>query len=468
MALYVKPLWHNNIFLLLPTKLSKLLLLILIFCLISLSDEITITSKNNKVDNVGGGITADLIHGDSPLSPFYDPSLTPFERVRNSFRHSLARRRSIRSNNSKLSSPEAFLTHISGFYLMKLRVGNPPVDLMGIADTGSDLTWTQCAPCSRCYKQKTPIFDPKKSKTYSTVSCKSQQCQTLRFENPSCDNTTNGCLYETIYGGGTHSSGDLATETFLFDSNLPFSKVAFGCGHNNFVGEGLGTSSGIVGLGGGPVSIIRQLKKYYSIDAKISYCLPPPNSNVSSKINFGSNAVVSGPKVMSTPLVKKEHDTFHYVTFEGISVGNNKLAFKSKESRKTVEEGNMFIDTGSTYTYLTTDFYFKFLSALEKALNGTPTANPEGGFQVCYEKPANGKFNSPTITAHFRGGVDLVLSPDATFVEVNKEVVCLAMLPDFSNDLVLGNSQMINYLIGIDLENQKVDFLPTNDCTNPN
>ncbi|KAL8064381.1 hypothetical protein ABFX02_01G085900 [Erythranthe guttata] len=452
MAFYVKP-RSNNIFLL-P------IILFVLFCLICSSSESEAITNNV-------GITADLIHGDSPLSPFYDPSLTRFQRVTNALRHSLARRRSIRSNNSKSSPPEVSLTPVSGFYLMKMQVGDPPIELMGIADTGSDLMWTQCAPCSRCYKQKTPIFDPKKSKTYDTVSCKSQECQSLRFEHPSCENTTNGCRYELYYASRAYTSGDLATETFIFDQNLAFSKIVFGCGHKNYGGS-LGTSSGIVGLGGGPVSIIRQLKKYYSIDAKISYCLPHPNSNVSSKINFGSNAVVSGPKVMSTPLVKKEHDTFHYVTFEGISVGNNKLAFKSKESRKTVEEGNMFIDTGSTYTYLTTDFYFKFLFALDKALNGTPTANPEGGFQVCYEKPANGKFNSPTITAHFRGGVDLVLSPDATFVEVNKGVVCLAMLPDFSNDLVFGNSQMINYLIGIDLENQKVDFLPTNDCTNPN
>ncbi|KAL7160268.1 hypothetical protein ABFS83_01G082400 [Erythranthe nasuta] len=469
MALYVKPLWNNNIFLLLPTKLSKILL-ILIFCLISLSDEITDTSKNNKIDNIGGGVTADLIHGDSPLSPFYDPSLTRFKRVTDSLRHSFLRHHSIRSNDSKSSSltspaPEASLAPVSGYYLMKIQLGNPPIELLGIADTGSDLTWTQCAPCSDCYKQKTPIFDPKKSETYDTVSCKSQECQSLRYEHPSCDNATDGCRYELTYAGRSYTSGDLATETLTFDQNLPFPKVVFGCGHHNY-GDNLGTSSGIVGLGGGPVSIIRQLKKYYSIDAKISYCLPPPNSNVSSKINFGSNAVVSGPKVMSTPLVKREHDTFHYFTFVGISIGNNKLAFKSKKEI-TVEEGNMFIDTGSTYTFLSDQFYSKFVTALKKALSGTPTANPQGEFRLCYENPTNGKFNSPTITAHFRGGVDLVLSPEGIFVEANKGVVCLAILPSYSTDLlVFGNLQQMNYLIGIDLENQKVDFLPTNDCTN--
>ncbi|KAL7123210.1 hypothetical protein ACP275_01G091200 [Erythranthe tilingii] len=349
MAFYIKPL--SNIF---------ILLVIIFFSSIYLCSE-------SEATKIGGGITADLINGDSPLSPFYDPSLTQFQRVRNSLSQSLLRHRSIRSNNSKssvtTSPPASSVTPTSGYYLMKIKVGGPPVELYGIADTGSDLTWTQCAPCYDCFMQKPPIFDPKKSTSYGAVSCKSQQCKTLRFENPFCDNSTNNCRYEIYYGGGAHSYGDLATDTFTFDRNLSFPKVAFGCGHDNS-GEKSGIFSGIVGLGGGPVSIIRQLKKYYSIDAKISYCLPSRDSNATGKINFGSNAVVSGPNLMSTPLVKRTYDTFHYVTLEGFSIGNEKLEYSKKA---IVKEGNIFIDTGSKFTFLSNDFYSEFISALTKS-----------------------------------------------------------------------------------------------------
>ncbi|KAL7160272.1 hypothetical protein ABFS83_01G082800 [Erythranthe nasuta] len=451
MAFYIKP--SSNIF---------ILLVILFFSL---------STESEAIEIGGGGITADLINGDSPLSPFYDPSLTQFQRVRNSLSHSLLRHRSIRSNDSKssvmTSPPESYVTPTAGYYLMKIQVGAPPVEVYGIADTGSDLTWTQCAPCYDCFKQEPPIFDPKKSASYGAVPCKSERCTTLRFENPFCDNSTNNCRYEIYYGGGdgAHSYGDLGTDTFTFDRDMSFPKVAFGCGHDNS-GEKSGTFSGIVGLGGGPVSIIRQLKTYYSIDAKISYCLPSRDSNAAGKINFGSNAVVSGPNLKSTPLVKRSYDTFHYVTLEGFSIGNEKLEYSNKA---IVKEGNIFIDTGSKFTFLSNDFYAEFISALTKAVEGSPKADPRGDFKVCYEKPKNGKFNTPAITAHFGGGVDLVLSPEGTFVEVDEGVVCLTFLPSDSKDfLVFGNLQQLNYLIGIDLENNKVDFLPTtSDCKIP-
>ena len=75
-------------------------------------------------------------------------------------------------------------------------------------------------------------------------------------------------------------------------------KIVFGCGHNNdgTFGE---ARSGIIGLGGGPLSLVSQLNK--SIGGKFSYCLVlTKNSNVTSKINFGSNGLVSGNGVVST------------------------------------------------------------------------------------------------------------------------------------------------------------------------
>ncbi|CAN1245125.1 Aspartic proteinase CDR1 [Linum grandiflorum] len=56
---------------------------------------------------------------------------------------------------------------------MNISLGTPPFSIVAIADTGSDIIWTQCKPCVGCYKQDAPLFDPKSSSTYKTVSCSS-------------------------------------------------------------------------------------------------------------------------------------------------------------------------------------------------------------------------------------------------------------------------------------------------------
>ncbi|KAL0311334.1 UNVERIFIED_CONTAM: Aspartic proteinase CDR1 [Sesamum angustifolium] len=384
-----------------------------------------------------GGVTVDLIHRNSALSPFYDPSTTHFERLRSSFRRSISRQSALTSASSFKSaseSPDSFgatLTPIGGEYLIKIKIGTPPVEILAIADTGSDLTWTQCAPCTQCYRQNAPLFDPTKTTTYRNVSCTLQQCQSLGAESSSCGES-NGCLYQ----------------------------VVFGCGHNN-EGTFNETGSGIVGLGGGAVSIVRQLETI--IGGKFSYCLTTLDLKSSSKISFGPNAIVIGPNVSSTPIVQKSPDTFYYLTLEGVSVGNEALAYNyipNSNSNASVEEGNIIIDSGTTLTFLPNSLYEGLESILEKSINGNRVSDPQGLFGLCYKLPSNGEFNAPPIIAHFTGA-DVELTQENTFVEVEKGVVCLTFVP--SQDLaIFGNLHQMNFLIGYDLENQKVDFLPTN------
>ncbi|KAL0393813.1 UNVERIFIED_CONTAM: Aspartic proteinase CDR1 [Sesamum latifolium] len=430
--------------------------------LISLSEE----TKN-------GGVTLDLIHRDSPLLPFYDPSTTHFEHLRSLFRRSILRHSalSLAYFKSASKSPDLFeatLTSIGGAYLMKINIGTPPVEILAIADTGSDLTWTQCMPCTQCYKQKAPLFNPTNTTTYRSVSCTSQQCQSLGVESSSCDRS-NGCLYQVRYGDRSYSNGNLAVETFTFDSStsnesVVFPKVVFGCGHNND-GTFNEMGSGIVGLGGGAVSIVRQLET--TIGGKFSYCLTTLDSKSSSKISFGPNAIVTGPNVSSTPIVQKSPDTFYYLTLEGVSVGNEALAYNyipNSNSNSSIEEGNIIIDSGTTLTFLPSSLYEGLESTLEKSINGNRVSDPQGLFGLCYRLPNNGEFNAPPIIAHFTGA-DVELTQESTFVEVEKGVVCLTFVP--SQDLaIFGNLHQMNFLIGYDLENQKVGFLPT-DCSKP-
>lgn len=72
------------------------------------------------------------------------------------------------------------------------------------------------------------------------------------------------CEYTIKYGDGSISQGDLSLKTLTLDftsgSSISFPKTVIGFGHNNTLSFE-GKSSGLVGLGNGPVSLINQLVK---------------------------------------------------------------------------------------------------------------------------------------------------------------------------------------------------------------
>ncbi|CAN6712151.1 unnamed protein product [Malus baccata var. baccata] len=146
------------------------------------------------------GFTADLIHRDSPLSPWYNSSVSHYDRLHNAFRRSVTRANHFAKpiitslSSSSSANIQSRIIASAGEYLMNVSIGTPPVEVLGIADTGSDLIWTQCKPCKQCFNQNPPLFDPKKS-------------------------------------------GTLAVETFTIGSTsgrpVSLPKILFGCGHQN-------------------------------------------------------------------------------------------------------------------------------------------------------------------------------------------------------------------------------------------
>ncbi|XP_059276508.1 aspartic proteinase CDR1-like [Lycium ferocissimum] len=430
--------------------------------------HLSFVSCRKIISNVGeDGFTLDFIHRDSSRSPFYNPSNTQSNRLRNAFHRSVSRASFFSKNSlATTNTIQSDIYPIPGEYLMKLSIGTPPVEILAIADTGSDLTWTQCKPCINCFKQTAPLFDSRKSSTYKTVGCDTKECASTGY---SCVRG-NVCEYQMNYGDASHTVGDLAFEKFTFPStsgkNVSIPHVAFGCGHDNG-GTFMKYTSGIIGLGGGEVSIINQLKK--QINGKFSYCLIPlqsSNSNFTSHINFGSSAIVSGNKVVSTPLIKKESSTFYYLNLEGVSVGNKTLEFKSSKIGSSSigvggDEGNIIIDSGTTLTLLPNDFYLNLESMLVDSIRATKKDDPSGTFGLCYESE-NGTIDAPTIVAHFTNA-DLELAPSSTFAEVEEGLVCLTIVPA-QEIAIFGNLAQGNFLIGYDLAAKKVSFKPT-DCT---
>ncbi|KAM7263702.1 hypothetical protein ACFE04_001385 [Oxalis oulophora] len=437
----------------------------LFFCLIVILSFVHVFSRVPPSDI---GFTVDIIHRDSPLSPLYNSSATKFDLLRNAIHRSISRSRHF----TKLFDPTSIKDQIQseiipsgGEYFMEVSVGTPPVKVLGIADTGSDLTWTQCKPCVQCYEQKISLFDPKKSTTYKDLSCDSDSCNALNSNERRCEVNKNTCAYSYSYGDRSFTKGQIATEKFRIGSTKGFSvsipNIVFGCGHNNG-GTFDGFGSGIVGLGGGSLSLVSQLSD--SINGKFSYCLMPEGSgsNVTSKISFGANSIVSGPKVVSTPLIDKEPSTYYYLTLEGISVGKNRLAYSPDFPMSEIEDGNIIIDSGTTLTLLSSGFYEKLASALEETVQVERVSDPNGLLNVCF-KAEGGNIDLPIITLHFKGGANLELQPHHTFAAVEENMVCFTMIP--SNDVsIVGNLAQIDFLIGYDLKEKKVSFKKT-DCT---
>ncbi|WMV19599.1 hypothetical protein MTR67_012984, partial [Solanum verrucosum] len=160
-------------------------------------------------------------------------------------------------------------------------------------------------------------------------------------------------------------------------------------------------------------------------------------------INFGSSAIVSGPNVISTPLIKKEPSTFYYLNLEGVSVGNKTLEFKSSKtspfddaSGDHGQAGNIIIDSGTTLTLLPNDFYSNLESTLVDSIHAIRKDDPSGTFHLCYESE-NGIINAPTIVTHLTNA-DLELSPMSMFAEIEKGLVCLTIVP--TNEIaIFGN-----------------------------
>lgn len=291
-----------------------------LFCLVSI----------DAASEPGNGFSVELINRDSPTSPFYRPEETHTQRFANAFRLSIGRVHHFNQESSSVfpTTVESEIFNNQGEYLMKISLGTPAFEILAIADTGSDLIWTKCRPCVECYQEDAPIFNPKASSTYRDLSCSTRQCRSLSERK--CKR--NQCHYSYSYGDGSFTVGNLAAETITLGSTsgrpVALAKSVFGCGHNNS-GAFSGQVSGLVGLGGGSISLISQLGS--SIGGKFSYCLVPFFSRTanSSKLNFGSKGVVSGEGTMSTPLIRKNPDTFYFLTLEAISVGKKRIKFPS-------------------------------------------------------------------------------------------------------------------------------------------
>ncbi|CAN1233701.1 Aspartic proteinase CDR1 [Linum perenne] len=415
----------------------------------------------NSEAAAGGGFSVQLIHRDSPISPFYNPHLSPSQRIQNALKRSFNRLH----HYSPILAAQSEVTANNGEYLMSISLGTPPVPILAIADTGSDVVWTQCKPCPSCYVQNDPLFDPASSSTYQTVPCSSKACSSLNNEGAFCAENDTVCHYQVGYGDQSHTDGDLAVETLTLGSTdgqrVLFPKTLIGCGHNN-AGTFSANGSGIVGLGGGSASLVTQIGS--SIGYKFSYCLVKLGEDkLTSTMSFGENAVVSG---VSTPLISDPtKPTFYFLNLEGVSVGEKRIPFQvgSSSFGSSDGKGNIIIDSGTTLTILPAVLVSQLSEAVESQIVGGKKAeDPQGDLSLCYVAPTTGtSLGVPRIIFHFQGA-DVELPSSNVFIQVSGTVTCFAFYGS-DDATIYGNVAQQNFLVGYDIQKKTLSFKPT-DC----
>ncbi|XP_022932203.1 aspartic proteinase CDR1-like [Cucurbita moschata] len=364
----------------------------------------------------------------------------------------LIRRRVSPGNVSPMVAKSQIWPETSEF-IVKIAVGTPSTEVHAILDTGSDLFWAQCRPCVKCYQQTNPIYDPSKSSTFRTLSCKSPQCH-LRGSGAACSGTDT-CKYDYGYESGS-TQGELATEKMAVTSRsgatTSFPEVVFGCGHNNS-GTFNANEMGLIGFGRGAISFVSQIGPSVG-GRKFSLCLMPYNTDprISSSLSIGSGSEVQGPGVITAQLVRVSHQTYYSLTLTGISVGKTLVPYSMSGP---LAKGNTILDTGTPQTLLPKELYGRLAAEVRRHIPSKPIDDT-----LCYKD----NLGDLVMTLHFDGDVDLRLSTVQTFNKMPDGSFCFTAMGVDDNDALIGNSMMANFLVGYDIDNMTVSFKST-DCT---
>ncbi|OVA05232.1 Peptidase A1 [Macleaya cordata] len=340
-------------------------------------------------------------------------------------------------------------------YIVTLQLGRRNMTV--IVDTGSDVTWVQCAPCKFCYSQQDPLLNPGLSRSYKSVLCNSSTCQSLQAAtgfSGVCGTDQKTCNYMVSYGDGSYTRGELGRER-LYLGKTYVNDFIFGCGRNN---KGLfGGASGLMGLGRSNLSLISQTIKKF--DGVFSYCLPSTNADSSGSLTFGRGSSVYKnftPISYTNMVPNPQLSTFYFLNLTGISIGG--VAIQAPGFAK----GRTLIDSGTVITRLVPSVYNALKTEFLKQFSGYPPAPSYSILDTCFNLTAYEEVNIPTLKLQFEDvvGVNVDVNGMFYFAKTDASQVCLALASLSSEDDIgiIGNFQQRNLRVVYDTKKSKVGF----------
>ncbi|KAF8115825.1 hypothetical protein N665_0025s0272 [Sinapis alba] len=343
----------------------------------------------------------------------------------------------------------------SGNYIVTVGIGTPKHNLSLVFDTGSDLTWTQCQPCSgngTCYPQEEPIFNPSSSSSYSNVSCSSPVCDSLipgHYRRCSASN----CIYGVVYGDSSFTLGFLAKEKFTLNSDV-FDGVNFGCGKNNrglFYG-----AAGLLGLSRGEFSFPSQTATKYN--NTFSYCLPS-SPDYTGHLTFGSGGLSNSVKY--TPISTATESGA--ASFYGLDIVGITVAGKELEIPLTVfSTAGALIDSGTVITRLPPKAYAALRTAFKENMSNYTSTLGQSILDTCYNFTGFESVEIPKVSFSFKGGTDVEVDSKGILYVFDVSQVCLAFAGNGNDDdvAIFGNVQQKTLQVVYDGAGGRVGFAP--------
>ncbi|KAM0824273.1 hypothetical protein ACQ4PT_070317 [Festuca glaucescens] len=394
-----------------------------------------------------------LYHRHGPCSPPHSGRRTPYSTAsilrRDQVRADAIQRRLSRTGPSAVSTALGTALGLGTLeYVIAVGLGTPSVRQTVLIDTGSDLSWVQCRPCSRppCHRQRDAVFDPSKSSTYSPFRCGSPACARL-----AADNTTNGCSdsnrcgYVVKYGDGSNTTGTYSSDTLTLTPSDVIVNFRFGCSHDITGFADTDRTDGLLGLGGDAQSLVSQAGK-----RAFSYCLPP----TASRTGFFTLGVprVSASRFAVTPLYRTAQSaTFYLVMLQAITVAGRRL-----DVPPSVFSAGAIMDSGTIITRLPPAAYRELRAAFRaEMIKMYPPAPPAGILDTCFNLTGVRDLRVPRVALVFDRGVAVELHPTGII-----QYGCLAFASNHARRSagIIGNVQQRTLEVLYDVAGGAVGF----------
>ena len=387
-----------------------------------------------------GGVTVPLHHRHGPCSPSPVPS-TKAPTLQEMLRRDQLRAAYITRKysgvkggagdmeQSDVTVPTTLGTSLDTLeYLITVGIGSPAMTQTMLIDTGSDVSWVQCKPCSQCHTQADSLFDPSSSSTYSAFPCSSSACAQLRRsqQGNGCSSGSQ-CQYIVKYGDGSSGTGTYSSDKLALGSSS-VSNFQFGCSQSESGNLLEDQTDGLMGLGGGAQSLATQTAGTFG--KAFSYCLPPtPDS--SGFLTLG--AATSGFVVKTPMLRSSEVPSYYGVRLQAIRVGGRQLSIPV-----SVFSAGSIMDSGTIITRLPATAYSALSSAFKAGMKQYPPAQPMGIFDTCFDFSGQSSVSIPSVALVFSGEVIVDLATDGIILD---SCLAFAANPYDSSLGIIGNVQ---------------------------
>ncbi|KAL3649064.1 hypothetical protein CASFOL_005467 [Castilleja foliolosa] len=371
--------------------------------------------------------TLEVVHMLGPCSPNHEhtknkPSLPDILSHDQSKLDSIqAQSKQIFLRNNKVMLPTQFGLSLNiPAYVVTIGLGTPPQNVTLIIDSGSDVTWTQCHPCLKCYNQRDPVIQ-------------------------------NALSPVTSYPAS--EVGAPTQDTMPMVRTLMEWYFVFGCGQFN---EGLfGETSGILGLArtSFEMSFLDQTAQKY--ERYFSYCFPSTVSSTGHLIFGRKKSKYSTKNVKFIPLIPDP--TFYRVEIVAISIGRTRLSIHPS----VFQNPGTIIDSGAVITHLPQEAYVKLRNALKDMMGSSyPTAPAYLNMDTCYYINNHTNVQYPFVSFTFGGGVEVQLHPSGIVAAVSSTMVCLAFTgnTDPNKHTVFGNMQQRTFEMVYDVARERLGF----------